>query len=86
MTTKKRQTQKERILNYMNDNGRISELEALKYCGCKRLSARIYDLKLDGHKINCVRKQVKNKDGSISYVTNYYTFIPVLKDQEAYGK
>ena len=47
----KKKTQCEMILEYLNRYGEISPLEALSAIGCYRLSARISDLRADGHSI-----------------------------------
>ena len=41
-------TQKERILQYIEDFGSITQIEALKYLGVMRLASRICDLRKDG--------------------------------------
>ena len=38
-------TQCERIINYIEDNGSITQLDALREFGCMRLASRISDLK-----------------------------------------
>lgn len=47
-------TQCERILKYMRENDGITSMDAFRL-GCTRLSARIADLKKDGHKIYAER-------------------------------
>lgn len=44
-------SQNEKILTYMRKQGGITAMDALKLCGCFRLSARIHDLRRDGHRI-----------------------------------
>jgi hypothetical protein len=39
------------ILNHMETHGSITPLEALRLYGCFRLSARIYNLRDEGHNI-----------------------------------
>ena len=46
-----KETQKERILEYIREHGSITPVEALKHIGSFRLGARIYDLKQQGHDI-----------------------------------
>ena len=41
-------TQKEQVLEYMQKHGSISTIQAF-HIGITRLSARIWDLKADGH-------------------------------------
>lgn len=40
---------KKQILAWLKKNKSITPLDALHYIGCYRLSARIYDLRHDGH-------------------------------------
>ena len=44
-------SQKNRILTYIQTHGSITPLEALEHIGSFRLSARIMELKADGHQI-----------------------------------
>ena len=46
-----KETQKERILEYIREHGSITPVEALKHIGSFRLGARIYDIKQQGHDI-----------------------------------
>lgn len=46
------QSQKAKILNHLKHGHSITPLVALSEYGCMRLSARIYDLKDEGHKID----------------------------------
>lgn len=39
------------ILKHLRDEGPITQLQAIQKFGCFRLSARIYDLRQAGHKI-----------------------------------
>lgn len=61
-------TQKKRVLEYMQQYGGITSLEAFQMLGCTRLSARIFELRKDGHIITERRKRRTNRFGeSISY-------------------
>lgn len=61
-------TQKDRVLKYMQDFGKITPLDAIREFGCLRLSARIFDLKRDGHNIITETETSKNRYGdSVSY-------------------
>ena len=53
-------TQKEMILNFMKEEGSITQWEAMKELGCMRLGARIWDLRHDGVEIH--KDMVKNKN------------------------
>jgi len=55
------QTQSDMILTHLKEHKTINPLQALELCGSFRLSARIFDLKQDGHNIETIRKKVKKK-------------------------
>ena len=44
-------TQTEAVLDYLNQYGSITPLDALREIGCFRLAARIHDLEKQGHVI-----------------------------------
>ena len=52
------QTQNEQILDYLKSGKSITPLEALEFFQCFRLSARIFDLRSDGH--NIITKNITN--------------------------
>lgn len=56
-------TQCQRILDYMNQFGSISTLEAFKDLGVARLASRIHDLKRMGYNITSEIKSSKNRFG-----------------------
>ena len=61
-------TQKERVLQYMQDFGSVNPLQAMKDLGVMRLAARISDLKEEGHKITRKTVTAKNRYGnSVSF-------------------
>ena len=61
-------TQKDMVLQYMLDNGSISQWEAMRDIGCLRLSARINDLRKAGHRIITVMETRPNRYGKpVSY-------------------
>ncbi len=61
-------TQCQRIIQYMKDYGSITAAEAMSEFGCYRLAARISDLKNEGYEINRVMETGKNRYGdSVSY-------------------
>jgi len=63
-------TQKDRVLKYMQDTGKITPLDAIREFGCLRLSARIFDLKRDGYNIVSETETSKNRYGeSVSYAS-----------------
>lgn len=54
-------SQEQRILNLLQNGGKITPLEALNKFGCLRLSGRIYDLKRKGYNIKSNRITVNKK-------------------------
>jgi hypothetical protein len=58
-------SQSARILDYLATSHTLTPLQALRKFNCFRLSARIYDLRADGHRIDSrfaevgTRKKVK---------------------------
>lgn len=61
-------SQNEKILRYLESGRSITPIEALNMFDCMRLSARIKDLRADGHLIKTVRCKKKNKEGhTVSY-------------------
>ena len=55
------QTQNQAILDYLEKGNKITPLEALMKFNCFRLSARIFNLKAQGHKIITHNKTVDGK-------------------------
>lgn len=66
-----KQSQCNRIYEYMKDHGSITSLEAFREIGCTRLSARIRDLKDRGIKIDSVKVEVPTRDGKTT-VSKYF--------------
>lgn len=63
--------QQERVLNYMQDFGSISSLEAFKDLGVTRLSAVIFVLKRKGHVISSNTEKSKNRYGEPVHFARY---------------
>ena len=63
--------QTQRILNYMQQFGGITQAEALQMCGCSRLAARIADLKSEGYAIKSIRKSGTNRFGDKTSYCEY---------------
>jgi len=55
------QTQNQQILEYLEIGNKITPLEALMQFNCFRLSARIFNLRQQGHKIITHNKTVDGK-------------------------
>ena len=63
-----RRTQCERVLDYISENGSITQLDALREFGCMRLASRISDLKRQGVPVKRTMETAKNRYGEpISY-------------------
>ena len=61
-------TQCERILKYIEEQGSISQLEALETFGCMRLASRMCDIKKMGYNVTKRMEKKKNSYGEpISY-------------------
>ena len=67
--------QQERILDYMIKHGGITAAEAFNNLGVMRLSARIKDLKTDGHQIITQRVEGVNRYGEKTHYTRYKVVI-----------
>ena len=67
-------TQCERIIQFIEENGSITQLDALREFGCMRLASRISDLKKMGYAVDKRMEKSKNRYGDpISYAR--YTII-----------
>lgn len=62
----KKMTQNERVLAFMQDHGEISQRDAVQF-GCYRLSARIKNLRDDGHHIITENRGFRNEYGCGHY-------------------
>lgn len=67
-----RTSQCEKILDYMQKHGGITQLDAFLDIGCWRLASRISDLKKRGYAINREMIKVKNRHGESVPVAKYY--------------
>lgn len=45
------ESQNSKILEYLLNGGKLTQMEALKLCGCFRLASRIWDLRERGYNI-----------------------------------
>lgn len=62
-------TQRERILNYMDENGSITAFEAVLYLGVLQLSARIVELEKMGFRFTKTPEKSKNRYGDpVNYI------------------
>lgn len=79
-------TQCEKILEFMERHGRITQMEALDYCGCARLASRIWDLKDAGYNIEKEMVKVRCRDGSFAYVAAYSFYKTIEQKHEELKK
>lgn len=63
---------KDKVLSYLMANQSITALQALSSCGTMRLSARIWDLRRDGHDISTEMVYGKNEDGEQYRYARYH--------------
>lgn len=64
-------TQAHRVLDYLDENGSITQLEALQELGVMRLASRISDLKKQGYPIKSDVVAVKNRFGESCRIKRY---------------
>lgn len=64
-------TQNERILDYMERHGGITQLEALTECSVMRLASRVSDLRRKGYPITSKIVKVENRYGETCHVKRY---------------
>lgn len=61
-------TQCERILNYIEETGSITQMDALREFGCMRLASRMCDIKKMGYAVEKKMETAKNRYGEpVSY-------------------
>ena len=69
---KKIQTQNQKILKYLQKHPKgITPLDALNLCGCLRLSARIYNLRHQGHNIYRTWDEEITSEGTVKRYARY---------------
>ena len=61
-------SQSTQLISHMKEHGSITGLQALKLYGCMRLAARVYDLRMKGHRIETQRWRTR----SGKYVARYW--------------
>ena len=64
-------TQNQRILNYIDEFGSITQFEALQDLGVMRLASRISDLRQLGYPITSTTEPVKNRFGETCHIKRY---------------
>lgn len=71
MSEHSKPTQNQRILDYIEETGGITQLEALKELGVMRLASRISDLRKRGYKITGEMHAIKNRYGETCHIKRY---------------
>ncbi len=64
-------TQNQRLLDYLDAHGSVTQLEALNKLGIMRLASRVSDLKRRGYKIDGKMDTVTNRYGEKCRVKRY---------------
>lgn len=64
-------TQNERILDYIERNGSITQLEALTECSVMRLASMVSDLRRKGYPITSKMVKVENRYGETCHIKQY---------------
>jgi len=64
-------TQAQRVLDYIDEFGSITQYEALKDLGIMRLASRVSELNKRGHNITGRMVAVKNRFGETCHVKRY---------------
>lgn len=67
----KRITQRDRVLQYIQDFGSISSWDAYKDLGITQLATRIFELKERGYSFKTERINTKNRYGDSSHYSKY---------------
>lgn len=64
-------SQCKRVLQYMEDEGSITSLDAIREFGCMRLASRVSDLKRAGYPITREMESKKNRYGDTVRYARY---------------
>ncbi len=64
-------TQNQRVIEYLEQFGSITQLEALRDLGIMRLASRISDLKKQGYRIESTTEAVNNRWEEKCYIKRY---------------
>lgn len=65
-------TQAQRVLDYIEKNGSITQIQALQDIGVMRLASRISDLRKHGENIQSKMIKVQNRYGESCHVKSYF--------------
>lgn len=64
-------TQNEMVIDYLDEYGSITPLEAMRDLGIYRLASRISDLKMQGYKIKSKMVSVATRNGGTTRIARY---------------
>lgn len=64
-------TQRERVLDYMDEFGSITAMEAFRDLGVMQLSARLVELEKQGYRFDKKQESATNRFGEKVYYTRY---------------
>ena len=78
MSVEHKPTQNERIIDYLNQFGSITQLQALSDLGIMRLASRVSDLKKLGYPITSRMETVKNRYGETCHIKVYFRSSNIL--------
>ena len=67
----RRKTQREQVLQYINDFGSITRAQAFMDLGIAELAARICELQKEGYSFNKKQESAINRYGDRVYFTKY---------------
>lgn len=67
-----KESQNAKVLNYIRAHGSITSMEAFTELSITRLSARVWDLRRDGHNIISDAEEHVNKAGEKSWYARYH--------------
>lgn len=71
MAERRTMTQCDRILQYIEENGSITQLQALREFGCMRLASRMSDIKKMGYPVKMEMEKSKNRYGEPVHYARY---------------
>ena len=64
-------SQREEVYNFIESHGSITDRQAEEFIGCRRLSARINELRKQGKNIKTDMVPVKNRHNKTVYIARY---------------
>ena len=64
--------QAQRVLDYIEEFGSITSLDAFRDLGITRLSAVVFDLRQAGYNVQADTESHKNRYGELAHFSRYY--------------